>query len=496
MVPLIPDSDLWTIVRVENNDSCRTYLTKRLIERKVPGHKHLIINSLSGAIDIFDDAEWDLIKGCSLMRDFASLPDDLRCFLARRGYLYFHETDDVDAFAFLMRYYRVDPAESQNSIIPTMSCNFRCTYCFEKLSLRRGSSMMSEDQIVTAQAVMKERISKGSNRLLRVFGGEPLQPQTASIIEKLFRFASDESLALQITSNGFHLLDYFPLFRQFQNVPLYVQVTLDGIERTHDSKRRHMDGIPTFDRIVRGIDTLANLPNTNITIRHNIHMEVLNDYSAVIAFVKQKGWHLRNNIQFQLSGLFPSYDDTIAVPHKPDALDIVDLYDRHISEDPELDNAHFTTTTFSSEASYLATVFNFHVPGIHTRSDCFTPRVVYCHSAIDSAKYAFSPDGLIYSCLNLIGNNEAAIGTYANGKAELFETAVARWGERTVMAIEECRDCEMAALCGGGCPAERMWRDGSLMKPDCDKTAKIVLLNRYLDKFIEHKLPLLVASHL
>lgn len=494
MIPLVPESSLWTTVRVENNDVHRTYLTKRLIRKKVPGGRHLVINSISGAIDLFDDAEWELVRGCDNARDFTSIPENLRCFLVRRGYLYFNEPDEADAFAYLMRYYRTEPAEAQNAIIPTMACNFRCDYCFEKLSLRCGSSIMSEDQIVTAQAIIKERTSRGGNRLLRVFGGEPLQPQTFSIIEKFFRFASDESITLQITSNGFHIVDFVSLFRRFPNVPLYIQVTLDGVEKTHDSKRRHMGGISSFDRIVRGIDEMAKLPNTQITVRQNIHKEVLNNYSAVIAFIKQKGWHLRDNIEFQLSGLFPSYDCAIAVPDKPDAIDIVDLYNRYISADSDLDEAHFTTTTFSSEASYLATIFNFHVPGIHTRSDCFTPRVVYCHAAIDSAKYVFSPDGLIYNCLNLVGNRDSAIGTYSGGRAEIFETSVARWSKRTVTAIEECRNCELAALCGGGCPADRMWRDGSLMQPDCYKPAKKILLNRYLDKFVERRLPSLLAK--
>jgi uncharacterized protein len=449
---------------------------------------------MSGAIDLFDDDEWGLVSGCVIASDFAPLPEDLRCFLVRRGYLYFNETDEADSFAFLMRFYRVEPAETQNTIIPTMGCNFRCAYCFEKLSLRRGSSIMSEDQIATAQTIIKERISRGGNKLLRVFGGEPLQPQTFSIIEKFLRFASDESLSLHITSNGFHLLDYVSLFRQFRNVPLYVQVTLDGVEKTHDSKRRHIGGISSFDRIVRGIDSLAKLTNTQIIVRQNIHMAVLNNYSAAIAFIKQRGWHLKDNIQFQLSGLFPSYDNVIAVQGKPDAIDVVDLYNSYIRGDPELDESHFTTTAFSSEASYLATVFSFHVPGINTRSDCFTPRVVYCHAAIDSAAHVFSPDGLIYGCLNLVGNSESAIGTYSDGRAETFEVSVARWGKRTVTAIEECRDCEMAALCGGGCPADRMWRDGSLMQPACDKPLKTRLLNRYLDEFVERKLPSLVAS--
>ena len=81
---------------------------------------------------------------------------------------------------------------------------------------------MSEDQITTAHKIIGERISRSENKLLRVFGGEPLQLQNYSIIEKTLRFASGKGLDVQITTNGFHLLEYIPLFKRFRGTSIYL----------------------------------------------------------------------------------------------------------------------------------------------------------------------------------------------------------------------------------------------------------------------------------
>ena len=69
------------------------------------------------------------------------------------------------------------------------------------------------------------------------------------------------------------------------------------------------------------------------------------------------------------------------------------------------------------------------------------------------------------------------------------------WSERTITGISECYGCEMATLCGGGCAAERIWKDGELLKPSCHKDVKKRLLDLYLDEFIKRKLPSLLSSY-
>jgi len=493
MISLIPEESLWTTVTHED-DFLRTCLTKRVIERDVPDEKLLVINSISGAVDVFDRSEWELIKECALKGNFESLQEDLYSLLVRRGYLYFDEKDEDEAFIFLMQYYRSKPKELQNCVVPTLGCNFNCIYCFQKKSIREDASLMNEDQMLTAQQIIRERVSVGENRLVRIFGGEPLQPQNHLVVEELFRFAATESLTLQFTTNGFHLLDFIPLFEKYREVPLYIQVTLDGVGKTHDVRRKRAKGEASFEQIVRGIDALVELPNTDITVRHNVDKKIAKSYSEVIKFIKEKDWHSRDNIQFQISGIFSSYDESIKVSVKPDALDIVDLYDAHILNDPELDDSRFVTTSFSSEASYLASLFNFHVPGLHTRSDSFGPRVVYCHAAMDNSKYVFSPDGYIYNCLNLVGNSRFAIGRYADGQTEMDSDSISRWEKRSITNIRECRDCELASLCGGGCPVDMAWKKNEIMGPACNKQIKKALLDRYLDAFIKQKLPSLISA--
>jgi len=94
MIPLISDEDLWARVSPKDNDPPRIFLTKRLITKEEKKKKLLVINSLSGAFDLFYADEWDRINQCNRERNFRSLPKNIYSFLARRGYIYFDETDE------------------------------------------------------------------------------------------------------------------------------------------------------------------------------------------------------------------------------------------------------------------------------------------------------------------------------------------------------------------------------------------------------------------
>ncbi len=93
MIPLIKESNLWVTVEIEDNDSPRTFLTKRLVRKEIFPDKQLLINTISGAVDLFENREWEKIKNSAHSRDFSSLDKGLYFFLVRRGYLYFDEEE-------------------------------------------------------------------------------------------------------------------------------------------------------------------------------------------------------------------------------------------------------------------------------------------------------------------------------------------------------------------------------------------------------------------
>ncbi|MFH1727385.1 MAG: radical SAM protein [Pseudomonadota bacterium] len=494
MIPIINNNKLWTGVGFTKNDENRYFLTKRLIKKKADPINLLIINTFSGAIDLFTKKEWKQIETATKNRNIKALPRNLYKSLVKRGYLFYSQSDEKSSFIELMDFYRKRPVELLNFIIPTGGCNFRCTYCFEMLSYRKNHQKLSDDQVETSIQIMKKRFQESNNRLIRFFGGEPLQLKNIRIIEKYFKFAREEKLTFAFNSNGYDLIDYIPLFKEYPDINLYLQVSLDGIASTHNVKRIYTGGKPSFDKIVSGIDEFVKLPQSNLTIRHNIDKDIINIYDEVISFIKEKKWHKNKKITFQLSALLESFDKNLKITNIPDIFEIIKLYNSKIVPDPELNNKKFYTNIVSSEASYLSTLFNFDMPGIITRKDLHGPMVIYCHSAMDSTKIVYHPDGYLYNCENLIGNKKYAIGKYSNNSFTLFEDEIEKWSKRTITNIKECLDCNLGPLCGGGCPTEIIWRDQDIFNPSCDKKLKIKLLDMYLDYFIQYKLPNLIKS--
>ena len=62
------------------------------------------------------------------------------------------------------------------------------------------------------------------------------------------------------------------------------------------------------------------------------------------------------------------------------------------------------------------------------------------------------------------------------------EAAIARWRQRSVLTMPECRGCELGPVCGGGCGALAAARHGDPMHADCRPVRELLGLGaRYYD---------------
>lgn len=154
------------------------------------------------------------------------------------------------------------------NIIPTTSCNFSCSYCFEKNKTNHTISNEIINELV--QFVNKSQNTKILN--LMWYGGEPLLAFN-KIQQILSRFEKDVPIPINahsIVTNGY-------LFDQkvcdfFKKYPLTdIQITLDGNEKDHNLKRFTKTDKNTYSRIIDNIDLILNdLPDTHVFIRVNI----------------------------------------------------------------------------------------------------------------------------------------------------------------------------------------------------------------------------------
>ena len=70
------------------------------------------------------------------------------------------------------------------------------------------------------------------------------------------------------------------------------------------------------------------------------------------------------------------------------------------------------------------------------------------------SSFAIGPDGNIYKCLELLGNKKKSIGNMLNLEIDIKKQM------NYAMAYspfdnEECCNCSVLPLCGGGCPLDR-----------------------------------------
>ena len=121
-------------------------------------------------------------------------------------------------------------------IMPTMQCNFRCSYCYEDFKM----GAMDEKAIKSIIKYLYHTLNKHSGLIIDWFGGEPLL--SLSQMEKISNQAIKLCSALKIpyysciTTNGY-LLTPENIHKLLKMRVYNMQITIDGSESYHNKNR-------------------------------------------------------------------------------------------------------------------------------------------------------------------------------------------------------------------------------------------------------------------
>ena len=157
------------------------------------------------------------------------------------------------------------------TIMPTTNCNFRCAYCYEEYEPKIMSEITQQNLI---NFVVK-KLNRCRNLFVNWFGGEPLLAiDTIKSLSSEFikiTHALKKGYLASMTTNGYLLTpETVKDFLRYKIVDY--QITLDGIEITHDVLRKHKTGQSTYKVILNNlIEIKKNIKSSvlNITIRTN-----------------------------------------------------------------------------------------------------------------------------------------------------------------------------------------------------------------------------------
>ena len=414
--------------------------------------EYFIINPLSKNADILpaETAE-PLLKGI--------LPDDTDLYgeMVEKGYI----TDSSEEGKLFRNGYldfldSRDDDEIQIFYVPTYSCNFNCTYCYQE--------GYGNEQFGNAEEVTKAFFSyidkefAGRRKYITVFGGEPLLPDnvTRKKIELIVAEANKRNLSLAFVTNGYALESYIPLLKTAS--VREVQITLDGPAEVHDKRRPLHSGEGTFDKVVTGINACLNA-GIPVNLRAVIDRENLPYLPQLSEFAVEQGWTDSPLFKTQLGRNYELHYCQADGGKLYDRLSMYeDLY-ALIKKNPVIMEFHrpaYSISRFLFDNGEMPDPLYDSCPGCKT-------------------EWAFDYSGQIFSCTATVGKPGEALGTFFPEVTKKNE-AIEAWQERDVTTIPECRNCELKLACGGGCASVAKNTNGTINTPDCRPVKGLISL--------------------
>lgn len=391
-----------------------------------------LYNSYANSLIKIDETLFDNFRKLEAVQSITN--DDLREFTKeeidyfKSNYIF---TEDDDVLVEILHMHSMSRLFSHKTLVltiaPTQSCNFACTYCFEKWRQSAAMTDTTEDSII--RYIQNER-DKNALETVNItwYGGEPLL-QSKRIMSLAIKI---RQLGLKIDENLLITNGYF--FTQEIVKGLYesgidkVQITLDGFRETHDLRRPLANGQGTFDAIIRNLDqhfTGKYSDRFDIAIRVNIDSNNYRDFAYVYKWLKDR---YKSNRLIVYPGII-----------------VLDENDGNFSTCLSRNNV--TDIFFDLFRTHGIIPENFYPDDINI--ECMTRSPYNC--------MLIGSKGEIYKCYEDLGNKDLVVGNINDpavwSNYELiskYATGIDHYNDPV------CRKCAYLPICRGGCPIRRL----------------------------------------
>ena len=396
------------------------YWSKYNILSKSEKYGYLLFNTMSLAFIRINEQDIDMWK------KLRETPDSYTNFqnydfLIKARILVDNQEDDLNVYLADVLKNRYNSSDMALTILHTRGCNFGCIYCYEQ---DRPNVLMNEQ---TEKAIVKFVCSNSNLKRLSVvwYGGEPLLNFDSMVrLTKMFKQLNIEYSA-KIVSNGYLLTkEKADLMKDL--AIRNIQITFDGSEEIHNQRRFLLGGQPTYRKIMDNLKYLLSI-NKEITIdiRTNIDRRNKDDYNKFYQDFKSE-------INDKRVTMYPGF--------------VSDLLSS------ECVSPEFNISEGGYKAQFILDIFDKY--GIEIKS--FLPKYRR-HSCVASKYFAFviGPEGELYKCWRMVGNQKEAIGNVNDGSFDMVKFSKYLIGADYTLD-SKCLQCEFITLCGGGCPLVRM----------------------------------------
>ena len=384
---------------------------------------YILYNLLSEALIEMDSENRDYYLHCL---ERGKEGDERLTILKDNGFLIDDDYDEIDFLRYANKKYCTMNDVLQLTIAPTMDCNCKCTYCFEK----PHPGKMTDD---TMEAVYRFIISQHQTmryRFLHVdwFGGEPMLcwDVIRTLSERLIRFAAENDITYSagMITNG--TIVNPDLVREMGEARIKdIQITLDGPREIHDKRRMFRSDKGTFDLILNNLKYFID-SGINITVRVNIDRRNVGALEEVREAVKAVNPQCR---------AYPAMVENFTEMGENDLQSIMG------------------SSEFSLEVKSKYLLRDIAAGELPTR-------FISCQAQKLNA-FGIDERGYLYKCWNELGIPELSFGTVFDYPKRINGKNLAKFAGRDYIGHPECQECKVLPICMGGCAKMRQ-KNGEL----------------------------------
>lgn len=388
-----------------------------------------IYNTLSNSLLGIDEESYNVLSEYQKEKaeiDTDRLDNELYNILIEKRFVVENDTDEYLLYRAIVENNRELKNSMHLTMVPTMDCNFRCHYCFEK----KEKTYMTSDIM---DSIIKYVISNKDleNIKLTWFGGEPLMAvDQIKEFHTKFRKVWNKEFDSNIITTGYHLTP--EIIETLKTVEVSsIQITLDGNKDSHNKIKFTDECDDVFSKIIKNIDLITDqAPDIHIVIRVNITRENMDEFDSLHNYLSTRYKGKKLNVEPAIVEDRGSCDSCIP------------------SENPFLTRKEFSNFILDL----------FHKKRIYTSRLQYPDRFFYECAIRNKTAIGFDPNGYAYKCWEIIGNKKYAIGKLEDGELKkVNHTMLHRqlYGADPI-SDPKCSKCSYLPICNGGCPIHRI----------------------------------------
>lgn len=326
-------------------------------------------------------------------------------------------------------------------ILPTMSCQANCNYCFGPFKGATMSKEVAEQSVDFINSITTD--TKQNKASITFHGGEPLLAPISIwqyLLKETESKLTGKKISWNIQSNLWNLDDEFATLFREHNVS--IGTSIDGDQRECDVNR----GYGYWQKTMNGI-AKAREYGLDIGGIATISRKTKENWKEVVDFFIQQ--QINMNLHPALSSQRIK-DDQYALS--------VDEYSSLIKEMYPYYIKHRKNISISTLDTFCKSCVNGNAD-VCSFQDCLGMFLV------------IDPSGNIYSCQRFCGNEEFSLGNVADRPSleDLFSSKAASHHRRREEEVSsQCGECEYFNICRGGCYYNAAINGDGVIDPLCE----------------------------